>query len=214
MSALLFFVGLLACQTEQPACVDNANCDEGEACVENECVVAECLESSQCDIGQFCDPVRFTCRDGCERDTDCLSGQRCDRELLACVDAGCRSTELDCPVGELCDSVTGSCYEPTPPVCNNTCDVGAFSDSCPGQTSCQVSATAETCNRDADCEAGWFCDLFTDNNRYCHKDYCMPACQPQAEDPGCPAGFSCYEDGFNSGVCLADCVWLLEGGYL
>lgn len=213
MSALILLAALLGCQGEEPECIDNGNCDVGEVCYNETCVIAECTASDQCEIGQFCDPVNYRCRDGCEHDTDCLSGQTCNAQSHACVDAGCRNTELDCPVGTLCDAVTGSCYEPTPPVCVQECDV-AGGNSCARGTTCSVSSTAETCRRDADCEQGWSCDRFTDGNSYCHKDYCMPTCQVSADDPGCPAGFACFDDGLGGGVCVADCVWLEEGGYL
>ncbi|MCB9759184.1 MAG: hypothetical protein H6739_05050 [Alphaproteobacteria bacterium] len=219
MSARLaiLLVGLTAGCTlsNDVECVDHAMCDEGEICHQNECKPAECLDSTSCEIGNYCDQVTFRCTEGCSADTDCRAGQACNQNTNSCVQVGCRNTELDCPVGQFCDTVTGDCYAATPRMCSSQCDLGSFNPDgvCDRSESCQVSSIGDTCRTDRDCGTGWACDTFTDGNNYCHADYCLPSCNPNAEGD-CPAGFACISDGSGGGICLGDCAWLTENGHL
>ena len=189
MNLLISLLLLAGCDRPSAAeCLDNTMCEPGFVCYEQACRAAECTDSTQCGIQQYCDPRSFRCSDGC------------------------RTTELDCPVGEFCDTVTGDCFASDDPLCSKTCDVGSLSNSCPAGTACEVTTIGDTCRRDADCESGWFCDLFTDNVMYCHQDFCLTSCRPADDDP-CPAGFTCVQ-GSVGNVCYGDCGWYKENGYL
>lgn len=231
---------LVACEIggagngKAPECLDHAECGELQACIENACLDVECLTSSQCELGHFCNTHgdAFVCKEGCESSDDCAAGEECTDNT--CEDYGCRSTTLDCPVGTSCDSVTGNCNE-VADLCTSTCDV-YDSPNCGGGMECAVASYGESCQRDQECGSGYSCDMFltaegecmnvqdcpdgTDEcyslmpgvlpgqcvANFCHKDYCLPKCR-EAED--CPAGFSCEQ-----GVCWGDCEWYVENGYL
>ncbi len=228
----------LACTDGGPsdACIDNSACDEGQACVAEECVTVDCLDSTACGIGQFCDPRNYVCRDGCESDGDCLAGQECNSQTLECVDSACRSSELDCQVGQKCDLVTGQCFDYPGSICEKSCDIGSFSDTCGNGSSCEFFITGSTCDTDGQCAGAANCDQFivqeNCNNDsdcptgstcdwlygyciqgYCHEDYCMPVCNPN-DSESCPAGFQCLSDGLGGGACYGECGYYKENGYL
>ena len=224
----------------EPACIDNSACDEGQACVLEECVAVECLDSTACGIGQFCDPRNYVCRDGCEGDGDCLAGQECNKQTLECVDSACRSAELDCNVGQKCDQVTGQCFDFPGSLCEERCDIGdPIWGGCANQNlSCQFFTTNQTCANDNQCNGQETCDDFIVAyvtkaadcpagstyqsdwingdyciQGYCHEDFCMPSCNVNNAD-SCPAGFQCLSDGTGGGVCYGECGYYKENGYL
>jgi hypothetical protein len=220
-----------------PECVDNGQCEEGQACVDEVCSAVECLESSDCNISEFCDPRSYECRTGCEADTDCLAGQECNTQTHECEDSACRTAELDCSVGQVCDTVTGACTNFGGELCDTQCDVGEVWDNCPNGSTCQVTGQGDTCSNDNQCGGGgWVCDDFIvqencSNNSQCpdgstcdpfwgycimglcHSDHCMSSCNPNNAD-SCPSGFECYPDGFGGGSCSGDCAYYAENGYL
>ena len=213
MNLLISLLLLAGCDRPSAAeCLDNTMCEPGFVCYEQACRAAECTDSTQCGIQQYCDPRSFRCSDGCLTADDCMAGEACNTQTRTCTEAACRTTELDCPVGEFCDTVTGDCFASDDPLCSKSCDVGSLSNSCPAGTACEVTTIGDTCRRDADCESGWFCDLFTDNVMYCHQDFCLTSCRPADDDP-CPAGFTCVQ-GSVGNVCYGDCGWYKENGYL
>lgn len=220
----------------EPDCIDNSACEEGEACLAEECVAVECLDSAACGIGQFCDPRNYICIEGCESDGDCLAGQECNKQTLECVDSACRSSELDCQVGQKCDKVTGQCFDFPGSLCDERCDIGDLWGSCSGNASCEFFITGETCKNDSQCAGAATCDDFivqegcSNNSQcptgsecdtfwgyctqgYCHEDYCMPVCNPSVAD-SCPAGFQCLSDGLGGGSCYGECGYYKENGYL
>jgi hypothetical protein len=229
----------LACTDGGPGddvCVDNSACDEGHACVAEECVTGEWLDSAACGRGQFCDPRNYVCRDGCETDGDCLAGQECNTQTLECVDSACRSAELDCQVGQKCDEVTGQCFDFPGSLCDKSCDIGAQNDTCGNGSSCEFFIDGSTCNTDAQCDGAAKCDQFivqeTCNNDddcptgatrhwlwgygpqgYCHEDSCRPVGNPNVVD-SCPAGFQCLSDGQGGNSCYGECGYYKENGYL
>jgi hypothetical protein len=217
-------------------CIDNSACDEGQACVAEECVAVDCLNSEACGIGQFCDPRNYVCRDGCEGDSDCLAGQECNSQTLECVDSACRSSELDCQVGQKCDEVTGQCFEVNG-LCEQRCDgTVAGNGGCGGSQSCEIfiqnfeacknnndCSGAESCDEfyvsycttQSECPSGATCDTWLGlcSMAVCHEDFCMPTCSPNNPD-SCAAGFQCLSDGAGSGVCYGECGYYKENGYL
>lgn len=176
---------LAGCPEPAPECIDHSACGEGEVCVQEQCRVAQCLTSDECGFNHFCDQTRFVCREGCRQDGDCLAGQTCDKPNKTCLDAACSSTDVDCPVGTFCDTVTGACYEGDEALC-------------------------ETCNgvNLQDCGNGAYCIPWEDPQ----PGYCWRFCDTQAD---CPSGFACQEmDAPYNNICVADCPWLIENGYL
>ncbi len=186
----LLLTALLACggDSEVPECIDNGYCAEGQACVDDECVDVDCLTSAVCDVGEYCNAKTYSCVDGCLEDTDCIAGETCDTETRTCEAYGCRDTTLDCAIGSSCNQQTGECQ-----------DLGA----------CQ------TCNQnnvDSCTTPGTYClDIYLER-----EGFCYPECDRNGE---CPAGFYCYP-GWPVGllqtadVCIADCPYLSEAGYL
>ncbi len=131
---LLSFSLMTGCSTRQrntgESCLDAAECtvDEGElaACVDNRCRGVECLSSSDCSLGSFCEieDEDYECVEGCLSNLDCAAGESCSEDGQ-CEAYGCRSTNLDCDLGEICDPEAGECFEPPGAWCN-TCE---FADS-------------------------------------------------------------------------------------
>ena len=58
-----------------------------------ECQEAECLTSLDCSFQQYCNTT-YSCIDGCESDTDCYSGEQCNKDTNTCESYGCRSTQI------------------------------------------------------------------------------------------------------------------------
>lgn len=184
------FLGLIACGGDPaPECIDNGQCDEFQACIEDVCVDVECLGSAICDIGEYCNDKTYTCVDGCLEDADCMAGETCDPDTRTCEAYGCRSTELDCGVGTECNVATGECEAVN--ACNS-CNANNV-NSCVGQGT-------------------QYCLVWDDPS----EGWCFPEC---GADFACPSGFSCYKNAQVSlfdtaNVCIADCPWLKDNGYL
>lgn len=213
-------------------CVDDGNCDDGQACVEATCVDVECLTSEDCDIGNFCHLKTHTCKPGCHEDSDCLAGEQCNQGANQCEQAGCRSTELDCHAGEVCDPVSGQCSDVG--VCEQDCHVYNSPNCGPGLC---LASTTGTCRVNSDCDAGETCDQFLTSSvtcsriedcpdgteecdwlgqclaSYCHHDYCYDPCDSA---DACPASFQCadYTDYGYGKVCVGDCGYLIANGHL
>ena len=215
MSRLLLtvgLVGLLGCNNEKaPECVDNGQCPEGNACVQNACEEVSCLTSAECDINQFCNPF-YECEGGCETSDDCTAGETCKDHV--CDVYGCRSTNLDCEYGEYCDTSSGECKTSSKPHCES-CDAAATS-SCGSNATCYIWEVDDgTCTGDRDCEDGWYCDnIESATSKNCHQDFCVVDCDPDDEN-ACPRGFTCQDaTGLGAYGCIADCSFMIENGYL
>jgi hypothetical protein len=228
---------LFACTGASPSgdCLDNGDCVEGQACIDQTCEDVDCLTSADCPIAHVCHPKQYVCVAGCADDDDCLSGQTCNAETHECVDAACRTTELDCHVGDVCDPVSGQCVEPDNPVCATDCHI-YDRPSCPGGGTCIQSISGVECKNDNECDAGETCDLFLASDDfcytnsecpegsvcsnfqcvvgYCHQDYCYYGCDAQ-DDTSCAAGFQCVDFGAGYGeLCYGDCGYYVSNGYL
>ena len=214
--SILFACGGAGGTSNGAVCVDNGQCGEGQACVEEVCTDVACTSSASCDLGEFCSDKNWTCEAGCLSDSDCSAGSTCNTEKRECEEYGCRSTQLDCEIGELCDveqtEEYGECYEDTRAHCQ-VCDAGNNS-SCPNNASCFVFELGDNCRRDSDCPDGWTCDMMADFQNYCHRDRCLVECNPNNAN-ACPRGYQCGDtSGFGDYHCIADCAYLDEGGYL
>ncbi len=214
--AMMLF--LVACGTtsKTPDCVDHGQCNDGQACMEGVCAPADCLSSTECGLGEYCSPAKFTCTSGCINDSDCFAGEECNLENRSCVSYGCRSTALDCAAGEFCDTdansnTFGECYKDTRNHCK-ICD--SERNNCPNGMDCFIFELGDACYKDSDCDNNWSCDMMSDFNFYCHRDRCLSTCNPNKAD-SCPSGFSCGDtSGFGEYYCIADCAYLKENGHL
>ena len=76
------------CVAEPVGCTTDADCSEGEVCVDGECAAAPvgCTTDAECDDGLFCTGTE-TCVNGeCQEGTDpCTAGQVCDEETDTCA---------------------------------------------------------------------------------------------------------------------------------
>jgi len=75
------------------SCFAAIDCDIGQICGNNQCVVPECTSDSAC-RGNRCDVTSGHCKKGCSNDFECASG-------AICVDQTCKE--------DLCASGTASC---------------------------------------------------------------------------------------------------------
>lgn len=203
LALLLPMAGLTGCQSKALPCGNNADCGDGQACIEEECVDVTCLSSADCEIQQYC-TEGYTCEAGCDEDTDCAAGQSCDVESHSCNAYGCRDTQLDCAIGEVCDTTTGQCYVADDNLCASTCDytnprcdgadsciptsfVGACNvqngnAGCPANSPCLIVEVdeARTCSDwlgfpdNSACPSGWYCDFLSGYPEpMCHRDECV-----------------------------------------
>ena len=236
LAAIALILGLACLQTpqEQGPCGSSADCADGEACNQGECVDAACLSSADCDIDQFCNPS-YECEEGCIEDSDCIAGESCNADTRECQVDGCRDTNLDCELGQYCDQTTGECYDSDERHCttctednvyisppnNGICTLGESGASCTIDIMFNTNgcSNAEVCfpdDFDAFVEAYESFD-FRPQDGTCYTSYKYLYCDPTQEDP-CPRGFSCgslaYSDGsFSDPVCAADCDYMIDNGY-
>ena len=169
----------------------------------------------------------FQCVPGCSQDTDCIAGDVCEEGV--CATQGCRDTELDCAVGEYCDTQTQSCYADSFDHCG-VCDFNTWQGTISGGE-CVVysydenaycnwddwSQTGSGCSSTETCLPMYLFDPFASTGGFCANIFKFKTCSPGVEET-CPRGFSCYEDiyndGSNSNLCVGDCMFLLDNGYL
>ncbi|RLB56271.1 MAG: hypothetical protein DRI34_09350 [Deltaproteobacteria bacterium] len=195
---------------EEPIrCAANADCPEGQVCIEGQCLEdniecrsdSDCLPHEVCQQGLcvvVCQPSPETC-DGIDNDCDGLVDENCQE--LPCT------SDADCPAGEYCDAVSATCQPLCACASDADCPLGficvdclCLDDSCPdddndGYGVCQgdcddadaavFPGAAEECNgRDDDCDG-------------VIDEGCSGDC---TSDQDCAAGQICWE-----GVCLQPC---------
>ncbi len=177
---------LSACGGEKAAaCADNVDCEDGQACIDEECQDVTCLTSADCEIQQYCD-ADFECSAGCSIDDDCLAGQSCNTDTNQCQAYGCRNTQLDCNYGEQCDVTTGQCYVADEGLCTATCDI--FSPNCGGDSECVAMEYVGDCDAgdgDRGCPANSPCAIVEVDE----SDTCDWFGFP--DDSACPSGWAC-----------------------
>ncbi|MFT7522027.1 MAG: hypothetical protein ACI9MC_004179 [Kiritimatiellia bacterium] len=169
-------------------CYDNGNCDEGMACIEGQCETVDCLDSTVCRVGEYCDLDNYVCRAGCNDDHDCIAGESCDTALNTCETYGCRDTDLDCSIGEACNQVTGQCDRDPRAHCS-TCTYDVWT----GQDDCPTSATCLSFEGEED-------------------GFCFFDCRLGGPDDQCPRGFECADYGAGA-ACVAYCPLLRDNGW-
>jgi hypothetical protein len=181
IAVLLFVLGCVG--AKQPECVDNGNCHDGQACVEQTCQDVECLASIDCAFGNYCDleESAYECRSGCASNDDCPAGEECNLDDNECEAYGCRNTDLDCGLGQFCDEDEGECYDAEGEFC----------------TSCDDDPT--------DCGDST-CFSFNPDDRN-HDNYCLAPCRVGEDD--CPRGYDCVDvTEMGDYYCFADCTAL------
>ena len=160
-------------------CDEETPCAFGSQCVLGECVEGRCANSSQCPIEHTC--TERECVPGCELDSDCLPGNRCNTEDQTCEPQGCTSTEVDCHFGQFCNQATGECYDAADTYCKR-CDVDA---QCGDGNLCYGGYCAVSCSGGRECPAGYSCEDFTDQFGNPVARVCFTLCEQYADyEPG------------------------------
>ena len=189
------------------SCANSADCEEGFLCLESdgvvkECQEAECITSLDCTFQQYCN-TNYACLDGCNEDSDCYAGERCNTTSQTCESAGCRDTELDCRTGEYCNTPTGTCIE----------DSFAHCGSC---TSADYDSDVTDYFFYGSVTDGGFCLSGESWGMSASVHYNLKICGSEAD---CPRGLVCLLDPFldgssNFGVCVTDCPFMVDNGFL
>ncbi len=190
MIPLLLLLALGCLEEATPVeCIDHGECEAAQACIAQTCQEVQCLDSSSCNLDEYCDTETFACRIGCLSDDDCGASQTCSAG--SCEDQSCRSSDLDCPVGEFCDESSGECVtqgqwcvdcSTNPSVCGDQGTCLMFQGQEPSEAVCY-----NYCDSNADCPAGFSCTSF---------DYTIGAEQVTVD------------------LCYANCTWLSENGWM
>ena len=195
---------------------ETAECPDGSACTEGQCLVP-------CKTGEFVCPGGTQCINGYCVPDDC-AGVKCEASER-CVDGKCvdRCAGVDCPENQRCESATGLCVDdscfskgcPTGKVCVNylcvddVCPKGT----CPDYQICADGQCFHTC-LNVTCVPGQSCvrgkcepDLCANancaDNHYCKIVNGAPKCEP---DPcrfvSCNPGQICRDATCQTDPCL------------
>lgn len=165
-------------------CLDRADCGDLQVCDRGRCKVVDCATSTDCGIGEYCDPVGNTCKTGCESDGDCVAGEACDLETRECRAYECRTTALDCGLGESCRS--GECENTLGDACT-PCDGYDYYNSACGSGTC-----------------------FNFGEAYSYGEtYCLMPCDRAYGVDECPRGFECQDIPGAGLFCAAWCPAIL-----
>ncbi|MBK8481223.1 MAG: OmpA family protein [Proteobacteria bacterium] len=126
----LAMVGLLGgCKPTYPKCDKDANCKEGEFCVNGQC--QQCRADNDCGPGQRCNAGRCDAIEGfCERGEDCPDGLGCKGKRCGACDS-----DAECGAGRRCRE--GRCLSPGQCVADEDCPEG---QECQGGTCAGPSA--------------------------------------------------------------------------
>ena len=107
-------------------CRDDDGCDADERCVANICRAGCEAGGSGCPSGQYCDPGRGACIEGCDSEASCGEGETCvegpTRRL--CVQSSCDHVTEGCTTPRECQC--GNCVSP----CEADDDCGSAAEIC------------------------------------------------------------------------------------
>ncbi len=214
-------------------CVHDEDCDDGDLCTDDACVelaclntqkdcsggvcdpatgaCVECLGSSECDDGLFCNGVE-SCVDGecvvgispcligvCDEDAhvcaQCVTSDDCFSENLCligtCIAHVCEYADRDCG-DELCDPWTGECVEcltaadcpiPADPCMVATCGgvCGEAAKDCDNQICDPETGECIECSIDTHCDDGLWCN----GVEACDGSLCVAGIPPCGEGQSC-----------------------------
>lgn len=185
---LLGVVLLAGCAQESAECSDTTPCTGfGQSCVEGVCKSRACSSSADCGMEAHC--LDGECEAGCAVESDCYPGDTCTDG--ACTAKACRTTTLDCDFKEFCDVASGDCYEASGYYCGDCRDdndCGGNGNRCLsfGQYG---SFCGVTCERSADCPAGFDCIPVQDGGQVVTNQcitYCWVYITDDASGPPAP----------------------------
>ena len=157
--------GLVCTSGHCTECARDRECKPQELChpIQRRCVLRpcfgnQCVQHSDCALGQFC--VQGLCLKAsgnagncpvtpCDPSTDCGTNRRCNPATLVCEEnLGCQA-DADCPAGQACNPGTGKC-EPG-------CTTMNAAQICGVKLKCLGGRCVE-CQMNADCGVGLSCD--------------------------------------------------------
>jgi hypothetical protein len=191
---LIFFLGFMGCDSEEPECSQNIPCGFGETCQAGVCLAQSCATSSQCSMENYCD--KGACVEGCQVDSDCYPGDSCDMETNSCASARCTDSHIDCDFKEVCNIVTGDCVEASGIYCRDcelNSDCGGNGNVCM-HWGLQRDFCGVSCEVESDCPSGFTCIDWNDTEtgqlvRQC-ATYCWLYIDGRPIPPGNPNEFS------------------------
>ena len=166
----------------------------------------------------ICSDARL-CTMGCFEDGDCLAGRLCSEDGM-CLEANCRSSQLDCQTGERC--IDGACTMISPSPCSS-CSYQDWVEGLGEERECVIVSydTSFLCdwNEDIGCPNTMSCypadGVGETEEGVCIQSYAFYRCE---EEEDCPRGFHCAQDiyanesGIN--VCWGECSFFLSQGWL
>jgi len=200
------------------SCTVDADCDDGQACINEVCEDVECVDATDCDdnvvcTDDVCDATAHTCSntvdpDCCTVAADCDDGEACtadaceaDNTCSNTVDPDCCEVAADCDDSNECTDeacTAGACV-----ITNNDanlCDDGVdCTDSACVAGVCTGTDIAGCCTSNADCLDSESCDTL--------NNVCVPNALPCAIDDDCDNGNIC--DGLET---CNDTTLLCEAG--
>lgn len=141
-----------------------------------------CVDNTDCGgENDFCityvEGEEASCGIDCDEDAPCPTGyfcavldegagvQQCVPEQLTCVD---RCSDVDCAAGEVCDPVSGACRRPLR-LCETGCVLNSLCGDGPEDLCLNVPGTSDG------------------------ERACFTGCNPEAEEPECPADYFCAQ---------------------
>ena len=199
-------------------CVMNSDCSDGLVCTWGKCHAA-CHTSADCPAEESClttSDQSNVCQLPVE--THCLYASDCQSPLTCAVDQQCRNQcqkDMDCPTGQIC-TTTKTCAEPNQVDSNKNLfpPDGGFrgaggASGTDANASCQTGAETCSCYANSTCNTGLTCA----------SNLCVRlGTGGSGGDSGCMAGSetcSCYPNATCNGglICLSNlCVRPLTGG--
>lgn len=203
------------CEELPPGCTRAGDCDDGDACTEDQCEEAQCFHFPIAGCGgcQFVDGV-------CTGDAACPQGTHCDATCTSCL-PGCRASDCTdhCPTGLACSDACGACIASyvgggggSFVITGKECQQAGEScqDGCPDGLVCNPSCTAcvqsgvspQGCSQDSgstcsgQCPPGSQCDVGT----------CLCVAETVGTKGACSADVVTVGDGWPSAVCVDKCA--------
>lgn len=169
----------LSCDSDDGLCkCSGVSCEDGEWCIQGQCVAGNRCEGVVCQANETCDPSDGACR--CGEGAGCGFGQRCE-------DGECRASLCEgnqCGAGFTCSEDDGLCHcgGAEGPVCSGgeACVVDEDGARCEGVDLCADAATrcgvGTTCDRaDGQCRCGGVGSSapVCEDGQTCHEGRCV-----------------------------------------